>query len=66
MVHYPFLWVFFSYVEVKKPSMSELVMVIPISTLLLIVLAYLMMVYVDVPIRNHLKTRVRKRLILAR
>ena len=66
MVHYPFLWVFFSYVEVKKPSMSELVMVIPISTLLLIVLAYFMMVYVDVPIRNHLKNRVRKRLILAR
>ncbi|HZG26113.1 MAG TPA: hypothetical protein VEZ17_16110 [Chitinophagaceae bacterium] len=46
--------------------MSESVMVIPISTLLLIVLAYFMMVYVDVPIRNHLKNRVRKRLILAR
>ena len=64
MVHYPFLRVFFSYVEVKKPSMSELVRVIPISTLLLVVLAYFMMVYVDLPIRNHLENRVRKRLNL--
>ncbi|MBS7567061.1 acyltransferase [Mucilaginibacter sp. Bleaf8] len=57
MIHYPFLWLFLSYIEVKKPSMAQMEMIIPIATLLLIALAYLIMAFVDIPVRRYLKKR---------
>ena len=57
MVHYPFLWLFFSYLEVKKPPMSELIIMVPVFTLLLIGFAWLVMSYVDVPLRKYLKQK---------
>lgn len=58
MVHYPFIWLFLSYVEVKKPSMSEMEIIIPIATMLLLGMAYFIMVYLDIPFRNYLKNRI--------
>lgn len=66
MVHYPFIWVFFSYVQEKKPAMSEMVPVIVVGTLLLIGLAYLVMVFLDLPIRNYLKNLLKKQLKAAK
>ncbi|MFD0792630.1 acyltransferase family protein [Mucilaginibacter litoreus] len=56
MVHYPFIWWFMSWVEAKKPSMSEMTMITILGTLVLIGFAYLVMVLLDIPIRQRLKT----------
>ena len=60
MVHYPFLWLYLSYVEVKKPALSLMAIQIPIFTVLLIGFAYLIMRYVDSPIRNYLTVKFKK------
>jgi peptidoglycan/LPS O-acetylase OafA/YrhL len=54
MVHYPFIWIFFSYVEKFKPTINSLTWVIIIGTSLLLAFAYLVMKYVDDPIRKWL------------
>lgn len=53
MVHYPFIWVFFSYTEVFKPSLQLLSMLIPLFTIALILFAYMVMKYVDEPVRKY-------------
>ncbi|MEZ0540046.1 acyltransferase family protein [Fibrella arboris] len=58
MVHYPFIWLFMSYVEAKKPTLPQLAAFIPIGVLLLTGLAYLVMLYVDVPIRSYVKNKI--------
>lgn len=60
MVHYPFIWLFFSYLEAKKPAMSQLEIIIPIGVLLLIGFAYLILIYVDMPLRRYLTNRMKK------
>ncbi|RVU00633.1 acyltransferase [Mucilaginibacter limnophilus] len=61
MVHYPFIWLFMSYVEAKKPSLNEMAGITAIGTLLLIVLAYAVMKYLDEPVRKRLNNLVRRR-----
>ena len=60
MVHYPFIWLFLSYVERDKPSLNQLTIIIPIATGLLLILAYLVLVCVDAPIRAYLSGRLKK------
>jgi len=55
MIHYPFMWLFLSYIEANKPTMRQMVVAIPVGTILLIGLSYLVMVFLDVPIWNYLK-----------
>lgn len=57
MVHYPFLWIFHSYVLQNAPSMSEMVVITIIGVILLVAFAYLVMAFVDVPVRKYLKKR---------
>ncbi|MEH3115255.1 acyltransferase family protein [Pedobacter terrae] len=57
MTHYPFIWLFLTYVAVIKPSMSTLWVVIPVSVLLLVVFSYIVMRFLDVPLRRCLKTK---------
>lgn len=57
MTHYPFVWIFLTYVAVVKPAMSTLWVVIPISVTLLVLLAYLIMKFVDIPLRKYLKAK---------
>ena len=57
MIHYPFIWLFMSYVEKYKPSLSEMTWVMITGTLLLILMAYLVLKYIDEPIRRGLKNR---------
>jgi peptidoglycan/LPS O-acetylase OafA/YrhL len=58
MIHYPFLWVFLSYVEKVNPNMTQLQVIIPIGVVLLISLAYSIMVWIDVPIRTYLRRKI--------
>jgi peptidoglycan/LPS O-acetylase OafA/YrhL len=62
MVHYPFIWLFMSYVEKYKPGLPEMSVITAVGTVLLIGLAYVVMVYVDEPIRNMLKNRMKRRM----
>ncbi len=59
MTHYPFMWVFANYVIVEEPSMRELSWVIPICTVLLIGLAYLVSEFMDLPIRRYLTDKLK-------
>ncbi|MES2454221.1 MAG: acyltransferase [Bacteroidota bacterium] len=54
MVHYPFLWIFLSYIEKNKPGIGEMTVIMVIGTILLTVLAYLTMRWADSPIRKYL------------
>ena len=54
MIHYPFLWLFLSYYETIKPGMTETSILIPVCTLLLILLSYLVMIVLDIPLRKYL------------
>jgi len=57
MVHYPFVWIFLTYVDDVKPSASLLWVLIPVSVLLLIVFSYLVMRFLDIPLRKYLKQK---------
>jgi peptidoglycan/LPS O-acetylase OafA/YrhL len=54
MVHYPFMWLFFSYVEKYKPTINTLTWIMVAGTVLLLLLAWLVMKYIDEPIRKWL------------
>ncbi len=60
MVHYPFLWLFLSYLEQAKPTFHTQVLLIPIATSLLLLLAYLVLVGLDAPLRRYLHQRLTK------
>jgi peptidoglycan/LPS O-acetylase OafA/YrhL len=60
MVHYPFVWVFLTYVAVVKPTLATLSYVIPLSVIALITLSYLVMVFVDEPMRKYFKNKLIK------
>ncbi|SDD18770.1 acyltransferase family protein [Pedobacter soli] len=57
MTHYPFLWIYLTYVAVVKPKGMMLFGIIPICVILLIILAYLIMRFIDIPLRKYLKDR---------
>ncbi|WP_205511537.1 acyltransferase family protein [Longitalea arenae] len=54
MVHYPFIWIFFSYIEKYKPAIGTVTWIIIIGTGLLLLVAYLVMKYIDDPVRKWL------------
>lgn len=60
MVHYPFIWVFFSYLEKRKPGMGQMEVIIPIGVVLLTGFAYLIMVFADVPLRTYFRNSMKK------
>lgn len=57
IIHYPAIWIFMSYVEKFKPSMSEMTTIITAGTLLLIGTSYLVLRTIDEPIRKYFRTR---------
>lgn len=59
MVHYPFIWLFMSYVESAQPSMKEMTIVIVIGVVALIGLAQLTAILLDAPIRKYLMKKVK-------
>lgn len=59
MTHYPFMWIFASYVAVAEPSIAHLRCVIPISVISLISLAYLVFKSLDFPIRRYFTAKLK-------
>lgn len=59
MTHYPFMWIFLSYVTVEKPGIAELSWVIPVTLVLLIGIAYLVFKFLDFPLRRYLKDQLK-------
>ncbi|RYY57693.1 MAG: acyltransferase [Chitinophagaceae bacterium] len=57
MIHYPFVWVFFSYVERNKPGIGEMTVVMAVATILLTALSYVVLKWVDEPMRRYLKRK---------
>ncbi|KYP15385.1 acyltransferase, partial [Flavihumibacter sp. CACIAM 22H1] len=57
MVHYPFMWLFFSYIQKYKPGMEALIPIILTGIVAMITLAFLVLKYVDQPIRYWLLKR---------
>ncbi|MWB95168.1 acyltransferase family protein [Flavobacterium sp. GA093] len=60
MVHYPFLWVFYSYIEKYKPDMTFMNICSVIGLVALLIFSYLMMQFVDVPIRKFLLNKMKR------
>jgi peptidoglycan/LPS O-acetylase OafA/YrhL len=63
MIHYPFIWLFMSYVEKQKPTLTTMTWIMIPGTILLVLLAYLVLQYVDAPVRKLLKSKAAKRAI---
>ncbi len=61
MVHYPFIWIFMSYVEKFKPTIGQMTPIIIIGTVSMILLAYVVMIGIDIPVRKWLKNRMKQR-----
>lgn len=57
MIHYPFLWLFLSYIEVNKPTLTTMHTIMFIGVLLLIAFAYFILKFIDIPVRNFLKNK---------
>jgi peptidoglycan/LPS O-acetylase OafA/YrhL len=60
MTHYSVMWIFANYYTKYKPETSQLTFIIFTGTILLVGIAYLTMVFYDIPIRKYLTDR-RKR-----
>lgn len=58
MIHYPFIWLFMSYVEKIKPAMAQMEMIMIAGVILLIALAYFTLMFLDIPIRRYLKNKI--------
>ncbi|MDQ4141720.1 MAG: acyltransferase family protein [Bacteroidota bacterium] len=54
MTHYAVLWIFGHYFTSKKPPLSELPYIIIPGIIFLIVFAYFVMVFYDIPVRRYL------------
>ncbi|POY35249.1 acyltransferase [Solitalea longa] len=61
MTHYAAIWIFGNYYTSKKPPMTDLPLIIISGTILLILIAYVVMVVYDVPVRKYLTKITRNR-----
>jgi len=57
MTHYMAIWIFLNYCTLNKPTTAQLSVIIFIGTLLLLVFAYVVMVFYDIPLRKYLNSR---------
>lgn len=63
MTHYAVLWIFGNYFTNKKPDNTTLVLIIAGGTILVLVMAYLVMLLADLPIRKYLDNKRKAKLI---
>lgn len=57
MTHYAVIWMFGNYYTSHKPGTTSLFLIIPISIIALIALAWLVMIVYDTPVRRRLNRR---------
>jgi peptidoglycan/LPS O-acetylase OafA/YrhL len=60
MTHYSVLWIFGNYFTKEKPTANQLTYIIIPSIILLVVIAYFVMMYYDIPGRRYLAKKWRK------
>lgn len=60
MTHYAAIWIFGNYFINEKPSMNELILIIVSGTILMIIVAYLVMLLYDIPVRKYLARKLMK------
>ena len=61
VVHYPFIWIFMSYVEKVKPNKMELTVTVSAGMLFLIILSHFILKWIDEPIRQSVSAATRTR-----
>ncbi|MBE7169025.1 MAG: acyltransferase [Williamsia sp.] len=61
MTHYAAIWVFGNYFTNRKPSIDELPYIIIPGTVFLVVVAYWVMVFYDIPVRRYLMKKRRSK-----
>ncbi|WP_220100801.1 acyltransferase family protein [Chitinophaga oryzae] len=61
MTHYGFIWIFAHYLEIYKPNMSRLAVVVPAGVTALVLLGWVALVAYDQPVRNYLNRVWKKR-----
>jgi peptidoglycan/LPS O-acetylase OafA/YrhL len=61
MTHYFAMWIFLNYIVTKKPALGEITLVILITFPVLVLFAYLVMKYYDIPLRKYLTARRNKK-----
>jgi peptidoglycan/LPS O-acetylase OafA/YrhL len=57
MTHYAVMWMFGNYYAAHKPGPGQLALIISISAILLVGIAYLVMVIYDIPVRKYLTNK---------
>jgi len=57
MVHYPFIWIFMSYVEQHQPSKIQMAIIVTLGSIFLIFFAYFVFKMLDKPFRQELQNR---------
>jgi hypothetical protein len=62
MTHYAVLWMFGNYYSSHKPGTMRLGMIITVALILLVGVAYLVMIFYDIPVRKYLNDKRIKRL----
>jgi len=63
MTHYAVLWMFGNYYSTHKPGSGQLALIIIVSLIVLVGVAYLTMVIYDMPVRKYLNDRRKKMLV---
>jgi peptidoglycan/LPS O-acetylase OafA/YrhL len=61
MTHYVVMWMFGNYYAAHKPGTGQLAMIISISLVLLVGIAYLFMIGYDIPVRRYLTNKRRQK-----
>ena len=61
MTHYAFIWVFGNYYTNEKPPAGELPYIIIPGIIFLVVVAYLVMMFYDIPVRRYLTKKRQQR-----
>ncbi|MGH2624242.1 MAG: acyltransferase family protein, partial [Sphingobacterium sp.] len=57
VIHYPFIWIFMSYVEKESPDRGNMAILVSIGMVCLLFLAHVILRWVDEPIRYYLTER---------
>lgn len=63
MTHYAVLWMFGNYYTNYKPDITQLTWIVISAVILLVGFAYLVMVIYDIPLRNYLNNKRKKKIV---
>jgi peptidoglycan/LPS O-acetylase OafA/YrhL len=61
MTHYAAIWIFGNYYTSKKPPVEDLPYIIMPGIIIMVLIAYVVMVFYDIPVRRYLTKKWRHR-----